>query len=356
MLWYQLTGVDDLMALLLELLSLVVGLMVRPFSLVRLSFQIGVQSICFVVQTWIEMLRTVVYLHLVIFWRLTILAMALLSLPVRAFAALYRERMLEMQIRRMKTELENAFWDRKELKERLQIAIRECKMMEVMLKELEGEHDEAIVKIELLLEEVQDLKDEIRRLKEIQGKAFWEKRGQADTGNGSSIKNSDHFRTSLCRSGHHDKGTEDATHDLLKPGSEPHRPSRPNTDFINSNNLVKHDILSKQREVALSRSLFSAVLSLIVGIIVWEAEDPCIPLVVALFTVVSMSLISVVRFFSTIKHKPASDAVALLSFNWFILGTLAYPTLPRVARLLAPFVSSMLERTFKGWLFSSSSM
>ncbi|KAL0330053.1 UNVERIFIED_CONTAM: hypothetical protein Sradi_4992000 [Sesamum radiatum] len=148
--------------------------------------------------------------------------------------------------------------------------------MEVMLKELEGEHDEAIVKIELLLEEVQDLKDEIRRLKE--------------------------------------------------------------------------------REVALSRSLFSAMLSLIVGIIVWEAEDPCIPLVVALFTVVSMSLMSVVRFFSTIKHKPASDAVALLSFNWFILGTLAYPTLPRIARLLAPFVSSMLEQTFKGWLFSSNSM
>ncbi|KAL0312322.1 UNVERIFIED_CONTAM: hypothetical protein Sradi_5631500 [Sesamum radiatum] len=306
--------------------------MVRPFSLVRLSFQFGLRSICFVVQTWIEMLRTVVYLHLVIFWRLTILGMAVLSLPVRAFAALYRERMLEMQVHRMKTELENTFWDRKELKERLQIAIRERKMMEVMLKELEGEHDEAIVKIELLLEEVQDLKDEIRRLKEVEGKAFWDNRGQADTGNGSSIRNSDHSGTWLCRSGHHDKGTEDATHDLLNQD--------PNLITLLDLTLI----------------LFSAVLSLIVGIIVWEAEDPCIPLVVALFTVVSMSLMSVVRFFSTIKHKPASDAVALLSFNWFILGTLAYPTLPRVARLLAPFVSSMLEQTFKGWLFSSSSM
>ncbi|KAK4435602.1 hypothetical protein Salat_0723700 [Sesamum alatum] len=263
---------------------------------------------------------------------------------------------LETQVHRMKTELEYTFWDRKELKERLQTAIRERKMMEVMLMELEGEHDEAIVKIELLLEEVQDLKDEIRRLKEVQGKASWDNRGQADTGNASSIKNSDHFRTSLCSSGHHDKETEDAMHDLLKSGSEPQEPTRPNTTDINLNNLVKHDILSKQREVALSRSLFSAVLSLIVGIIVWEAEDPCIPLVVALFTVVSMSLMSVVRFFSTIKHKPASDAVALLSFNWFILGTLAYPTLPGVARLLAPFVSNLLERTFKGWLISSSSM
>ncbi|KAL0310385.1 UNVERIFIED_CONTAM: hypothetical protein Scaly_2933200 [Sesamum calycinum] len=231
------------MALLLELLSLVAGLMVRPFSLARLSFQFGLRSICFVVQTWIEMVRTVVYLHLVIFWRLTILGMAVLSLPVRAFAALYRERMLEMQFHRMKTELENTFWDRKELKERLQIAIRERKMMEV-----------------------QDLKDEIRRLKEVQGKALWDSRGQAHTANGSSIKNSDHFRTSLFTFGHHDKGTEDATHDLLKSGSEPHHPTRPNTNVINSNNLVKHDILSKQKEVALSRSLFSAMLSLIVGL------------------------------------------------------------------------------------------
>ena len=80
----------------------------------------------------------------------------------------------------------------------------------------------------------------------------------------------------------------------------------------------------------------------------YEAKDPCIPLVVALFVVVGMSLKSVVHFLSTIKNKPASDAVALLSFNWFILGTLTYPTLPRVARFLFPIVLGFLGRTL-GW-------
>lgn len=92
----------------------------------------------------------------------------------------------------------------------------------------------------------------------------------------------------------------------------------------------------RRRHAALSQSLFSSFLSVLVGIIVWEAEDPCRPLVIALFIVVVMSMRTVVQFFSTIENRPASEAVALLSFNWFILGTLAYPTLPSIAHLLSP--------------------
>lgn len=108
--------------------------------------------------------------------------------------------------------------------------------------------------------------------------------------------------------------------------------------------LETSEFLDQQREVALKQSLFSAILSFLVGMIVWEAKDPCMPLVVALFTVVGMSLRSVVQFFSTISNKPASDAVALLSLNWFILGTLTYPTLPKVARMLNPILMSLLGR------------
>lgn len=107
--------------------------------------------------------------------------------------------------------------------------------------------------------------------------------------------------------------------------------------------------LHQQRELAMKRSLFSAVLSFIVGMIVWEARDPCMPLVIALFTVVAMSLKSVVEFFSTIKNKPASDAVALLSLNCFILGTLTYPTLPRAACMFAPLAVKVLDQTVR-WL------
>lgn len=59
-----------------------------------------------------------------------------------------------MQLHRLRNELENVLWDRKDLEEQLRVAIKERKMMEKMLVELEEEHDEAIVKIELLQGEV----------------------------------------------------------------------------------------------------------------------------------------------------------------------------------------------------------
>ncbi|CAL9195187.1 unnamed protein product [Musa hybrid cultivar] len=55
-----------------------------------------------------------------------------------------------------------------------------------------------------------------------------------------------------------------------------------------------------------------------------------------LFSVAGISLGSVLEFFSTMRNRPASDAVALLSINWFILGTLSSRTLPVIAHMLAP--------------------
>lgn len=57
---------------------------------------------------------------------------------------------LEMHLQQMQTEIENLVWERKELKKRLQVAIKDKKIMQVMLAELEDEHDEAILKIEQL--------------------------------------------------------------------------------------------------------------------------------------------------------------------------------------------------------------
>eukprot|EP01018_Ginkgo_biloba_P040646 Gb_23259 [translate_table: standard] len=104
---------------------------------------------------------------------------------------------------------------------------------------------------------------------------------------------------------------------------------------------VDDEVLCQWRGVALAQSIFSAGLSLLVGMIAWEAQDQCMPLVFALFTVVGMSLKSVVKIFSTLESRPGSDAVALLSFNWFILGALASPTLPNVLRLVAPLASEL---------------
>lgn len=213
--------------------------------------------------------------------------------------------------------------------------------------------------------QLQDLTNENRRLKEIQGKSYWSSEDQKDTGNARNIADSNYgspHSVLSWKSNHSGSGialqnllvTKDTWEDesknrieflkLLKnePKSGTAIPARPET-------ITKEEIMIEavdhRWDAALSQSLFSAFLSLVVGVIVWEADDTCMPLVVALFTVVGMSLWSVVQFFSTIKNKPASDAVALLSFNWFILGTLTYPALPIVAHMLAPTLLSLLDET-----------
>lgn len=220
---------------------------------------------------------------------------------------------------------------------------------------------------------MQDLKDENLRLKEIQGKAAWSFRGCDETKKskgantvdnqvvpysigtwmsssykGSGISIEDLMMNKEVWEGKSKSNA--ALLDFLKDGPAPSRSVQPFTPPASViPNLDVNTVLEQRREIALSQTLFSAILSLLVGMIIWEAEDPCMPLVVALFTVVGMSLKSVIQFFFTVKNKPASDAVALLSFNWFILGTLSYPTLPRVTRMLAPLVLSILDR-ISSWL------
>jgi len=57
---------------------------------------------------------------------------------------------LERQLHRMQAEMENLEWKQNKLQERFQMAVKECKMMEMLLAELEEEHDMAIAKIENL--------------------------------------------------------------------------------------------------------------------------------------------------------------------------------------------------------------
>lgn len=61
---------------------------------------------------------------------------------------------MEMHLQEMQDVLETIIWEKKQLKERLKTAIKDRRMMEVMLAELEEEHDQAIMKIESLESEV----------------------------------------------------------------------------------------------------------------------------------------------------------------------------------------------------------
>ncbi|KAK9667679.1 hypothetical protein RND81_13G004300 [Saponaria officinalis] len=233
---------------------------------------------------------------------------------------------MESVLQEMQIELEDLWWKNEKLEARLMMFVKERHLMESMLAEIEEQHDMAIGKIERLEKEVGYLKDENFRLRESHSKGNW------DLSNKSNVLDDPipgTFTVKTKNSPSHIKPTKTVNPTRLL---NPLTPS--NADLA----------LDQRREIALSRSVFSAVLSLLVGAIIWEAKDPCMPLVVALFSVVGLSLWSVVQFFSTINNRPASDAVGLLSFNWFILGTLTAPTLPKVAPTVVAFLRPVLRR------------
>ncbi|KAL6957782.1 hypothetical protein U1Q18_021664 [Sarracenia purpurea var. burkii] len=199
--------------------------------------------------------------------------------------------------------------------------------------------------------QLQFIKEENLRLKEIQGKGSWSFQSRDDTGSGNGHNNDVDGKYKDAWEDESKSKTE--LLDLMRTGLKGTGTGNSVTPSVIARYSSGNAILGQQWEVAVLQSLFSAVLSLLVGMIIWEAEDPCTPLVVALFTVVGMSLKSVVQFFSTIKNKPASNAVALLSFNCFILGTLTYPTLQRTAHVLTPVTLSFLKQTVTWFGFTS---
>ncbi|KAG6635831.1 uncharacterized protein LOC122281618 isoform X3 [Carya illinoinensis] len=350
----------DLITLFSELAATLIILVTRPCSLFKLACFFTMKTVFIVIHTWMELVRATFGFHVNLFSRTMVLTVALISLPVRILNALKRERQLELYLHDIQIELENLEWDRKELVDDLRTAIKERKRMELILAEVEEEHDKAIAKIEQLEGEFQDLKNENLRLKEIKDEVYWSIKGPDDMDNGQNTGFSESsgipYGISSWKSSYNGSGIflQDPMMSKDTWGDE----EKPKTKFLNflkariqplnpdiiSRQLDMDEVLGQRREVAMSHSLFSAVLSLLVGIIIWEAEDPCMPLVVALFTVVGMSLKSVFELFSTIKIKHASDAVALLSFNWFVLGMLTYPALPRVARMLAPMSLMVVDK------------
>lgn len=61
---------------------------------------------------------------------------------------------LEAYLRYTQVELEYLLWDQMELEGRLQKAIKERRVMEMLLSELEEEHEKTVSRLELLEDEV----------------------------------------------------------------------------------------------------------------------------------------------------------------------------------------------------------
>lgn len=300
--------------------------------------------------TWIKQLVWgIISWNMYACWRFIIWTIGIITLPFRALSALHREKMTGKHFEELQFEIENLLWNHKRLEGQFALAIKERKVLESMLAELEEEHDKAIVKIEHLEKQVYNLKTENLELRAIQGKRPWDFKSKDDikevqTQTPSSSL-TELLSTTTPRKNSSTKGTRKG---LLQKETE-------NEVRLNPIGIADHEeAIYQRRDVALSQSVFSALLSLLVGSVVYEAKDPCMPLVLALFVVVGMSLKSVIYFLSTIKNKPASDAITLLSFNWFILGTLTYPTLPAAARFLFPLVLSCVGWTLGLFGFGSS--
>lgn len=329
--------------MVLELVGAILVMLIKPFSVLKVFCMVVLRGTFVAINTWVEILSASIYFHVNIFWRFVLWSWSLITLPVRALVALQREKQLQEHLGELQDRLDSVACDRKELQEHLQIAIKEREMMEMMLTEIEEEREEAIHKVKLLETELKDLRDENLRVQEVHGKSHWDNGTQVGPGYGydqkckvSNIKDD----ISPWKSGHYQSGkglTDILMHKTVFEGGKFDGRDFVKTDAASHHIIPGVEIVGERREVAVSQSLFSTILSVLVGMVVWEAGEPCMPLIAALFMVVGMSLKSVVGFFSTIENKPSSDAVALLSLNWFILGTLTYPTLPTLVRLLLPF-------------------
>ncbi|KAK1261892.1 hypothetical protein QJS04_geneDACA001236 [Acorus gramineus] len=328
---------------LIELMKNMFMLVTKPFLVIKLVCLLGERVLALTTLTSVHLIRIIINVHVQLCFKILAPVISVLSLPVRIVNALQRERFLETRLDEIVGQFESLVWENKELEEQLKVVVKDHNILETVLAEIEDEHDNALIKIELLENELRNAKAENLQLKELKGKSLWGIKAPQDDQSSSSFDDygvpfeaEKGFPSSNLIIHEIARLNEDKLqHDFLKTG--------PKSQSIREG-LTGDEALVEHRVVALRQSLFSASLSLLVGMIVWEAENPCMPLIVALFIVVGMSLNSVIRFFSVIKNKPASDAVKLLSFNWFILGTLTYPTLPTVAHLLAPHLMRLFDR------------
>ncbi|XP_047325063.1 uncharacterized protein LOC124928857 [Impatiens glandulifera] len=294
----------DLMGQFQDLLSVFTVLATQPLKMFKESCIFGIRTFYIVVLTWMEVLRSSVNLHRTLICRSAVWFYAIISFPVRVLTALQREKQMQMHLYDMQMALDHFASNDKQLRQHLNRLSRKCRAMEQIIEEFDDEYDKAISNIQILQHQLQNAKN-----KEIQ-----------DT-----------------------KASSDNKHIQIED-VEKHE-----DDNLANQNMKWEAEICQMREGALRQTIFGALMCPLVGMIIWESEDPCMPLVVALYAVVGMSLSSVIQLFLTVdKMKPAalaSDAVAMLSFNCFILGTLTYPTLPRIAPYLTPLAMKLLETT-----------
>eukprot|EP00249_Psilotum_nudum_P005156 c18622_g1_i1 orf=301-1272(+) len=299
---------------------------------VKLLWDTMLNVIAYVTHPWCRLFCFLFSFYLSLCSHIYLFMLKVFSTPARLLTALQQEKLLEEQIHELQTQLVESMHNNRELKQKLDLALKDCKHTEKLLKVAEDEAAKSSDKIQILEMQVKEI--------EAQNRAFKVKKESSfadiihETGAGGKDQNGKvEWQTSQSRFKYY----------------SPHVHGRNSSLPKLSIHRIENPAFANDRGVALASSLFSASLALLVGIIAWEAQEPCMPLVIASFIVVCMSINNVAHFFASVDNRPGFDAVALLSFNWFILGTLASPALPNVAQFISPIVTR-----FSYWLFDPS--
>uniref|UniRef100_A0A0E0JTY6 Uncharacterized protein n=1 Tax=Oryza punctata TaxID=4537 RepID=A0A0E0JTY6_ORYPU len=224
----------------------------------------------------------------------------------------------------MQRQMERLVLENRELEEELSMALKERKVMEEILDEMEEEHDDAFARITLLETQLKALKLENMRINEHRGKSMWDKKPPA-AAHGKSLPASTRPSNTRKRKDREDEAEEATAAAQEEEGGGGGVAAEVTTEEEESVQM------RRGKAVARRRSLISLGMSAAVGAVV------------------------VARFFFLRESaalrggRPASssDAAALLSLNWFLLGVLTSPMLPgaahavfpRAARLVGPAVA-----------------
>ncbi|MCO5583758.1 hypothetical protein L7F22_037672 [Adiantum nelumboides] len=302
------------------------------------------------IQPWRNLFWFCVNIYVCLWSEIGSLTVKILVLPFRIYDAIQKEDKMEEELQQMK-QLHTESQERvRELLCELELVLEECRQHKLDCEKVEGEKRAILKKFQVLQSRVMRLEEENDILKEREERALKGRHEQSiialqqnNMGNDRSNIESQKKECIMER----DRSKDEFTYTkyprapalVCITGETPLQLDHRNGSALGhtAKRTASHIARYEAWEAAILSSLFSVFLTILVGAIAWESQDPCVPLVVAVFMVVCMSLKTVAQFLLSIYNGPGFDAVALLSFNWFILGTLAYPVLPRIASIVAPY-------------------
>lgn len=300
--------------------------------MISLVFSLAAQVVETVTRPWRNLIWYALHLYVAAWGVLLNCSLKLVSAPFRILTAIQRQSLLEGQLVELQLHIDHVVDKNRGLENLLLEVTKERQRVQEALELFALERKKAYERLKSREEELTVLSLKLEEAKVQLRAAQASLRAQKEEcANRHGLQN-------ILRNG----GIE--TTQVESKGS-----ATPDDGFLVGK--LEDAMLLQGRGRAMASSLFSAALSTLVALIVWEAQDPCLPLVAALFTVVGVSLANVIHFFTKLQAKHGFDAIALISFNWFILGTLACPAFPYLARWLPKSIG--LE-TFVAGLFGVS--